>query len=92
MAYTREQKYRYATEIQSAASALAKAYRNFIALTDAARVRTLGDGGAQAIVDAVAHYDEPDKICAASEGLGKPMDSLDVGALKPEERFSKRGN
>ncbi|MCX6770919.1 MAG: pyridoxal 5'-phosphate synthase lyase subunit PdxS [Candidatus Micrarchaeota archaeon] len=46
---------------------------------------------AQAIVDAVAHYDEPGKICAASEGLGKPMDSLDVGALKPEERFSKRG-
>jgi pyridoxal 5'-phosphate synthase pdxS subunit len=46
---------------------------------------------AQAIVDAVAHYDEPDKICKASEGLGKPMDSLDVNTLKPEERLSKRG-
>ena len=46
---------------------------------------------AQAIVDAVAHYDEPDKICAASTGLGKPMDSLDVNTLKPEERLSKRG-
>ncbi len=46
---------------------------------------------AQAIVDAVAHYDEPDKIAAASEGLGKPMDSLDVNTLKPEERLSRRG-
>ena len=46
---------------------------------------------AQAIVDAVAHYDEPDKILAASEGLGKPMDSLDINKLLPEERLSKRG-
>jgi pyridoxal 5'-phosphate synthase pdxS subunit len=46
---------------------------------------------AQAIVDAVAHFNEPDKIRAASEGLGKPMDSLDIGTLKPEERLSKRG-
>ena len=46
---------------------------------------------ASAIVDAVAHYDEPDKILAASEGLGKPMDSLDNNILKPEERLSKRG-
>ena len=46
---------------------------------------------AQAIVDAVAHYDEPEKILAASEGLGKPMDSLDINKLLPEERLSKRG-
>ena len=46
---------------------------------------------ASAIVDAVAHFDEPDKIAAASEGLGKPMDSLDINTLKPEERLSRRG-
>ena len=46
---------------------------------------------ALSIVDAVAHYDEPDKIAAASEGLGKPMDSLDVNTLAPEQRLSKRG-
>ena len=46
---------------------------------------------AQAIVDAVAHYDNPEKILAASEGLGKPMDSLDINKLLPEERLSKRG-
>jgi len=39
----------------------------------------------------VAPYAEPDKIAAASEGLGKPMDSLDVNTLKPEERLSRRG-
>jgi pyridoxal 5'-phosphate synthase pdxS subunit len=46
---------------------------------------------AEAIVDAVAHFDEPEKIAKASEGLGKPMDSLDVGTLAPEQRLSRRG-
>ena len=46
---------------------------------------------AQAIVDAVAHYNDPKKIAAASMGLGKAMDSLDVTILKPEEKLSHRG-
>jgi pyridoxal 5'-phosphate synthase pdxS subunit len=46
---------------------------------------------AQAIVDAVAHFNDAKKIADASEGLGKPMDSLDVFALKPEEKLSRRG-
>lgn len=46
---------------------------------------------AQAIVDAVAHYSNPAKIAKASEGLGKPMDSIDVAKLTPEEKLSRRG-
>jgi len=46
---------------------------------------------AQAIVDAVAHFNDPKKIAAAAEGLGKPMDSLDIDKLSHEERFSHRG-
>ena len=46
---------------------------------------------AQAIVDAVAHFNDPKKIAAAAEGLGKPMDSLDIDKLSQEERFSRRG-
>ena len=46
---------------------------------------------AQAIVDAVAHYNDPKKVAEASEGLGKPMDSIDVSSLKPEEKLSRRG-
>jgi pyridoxal 5'-phosphate synthase pdxS subunit len=47
---------------------------------------------AQAIVDAVAHFSNPKKIAEASEGLGKPMDSLDVNSLAHEQRLSYRGN
>jgi pyridoxal 5'-phosphate synthase pdxS subunit len=46
---------------------------------------------AQAIVDAVAHYNDPKKIASASEGLGKPMDSLDIEKLPHEERLARRG-
>ncbi|VVB99651.1 Pyridoxal 5'-phosphate synthase subunit PdxS [uncultured archaeon] len=46
---------------------------------------------AQAIVDAVAHYNDPKKIAEVSSGLGKPMDSLDVSKLLPEEKLSRRG-
>ena len=46
---------------------------------------------AQAIVDAVAHFNDAKKIAKASEGLGKPMDSIDVNKLMPEEKLSRRG-
>ena len=47
---------------------------------------------AEAIVNAVAHFNNPKKIAEASEGLGKPMDSLDVNTLAHEQRLSYRGN
>lgn len=47
---------------------------------------------AQAIVDAVAHFSNPKKIAEASEGLGKPMESLDVNAIPHDQRLSYRGN
>jgi pyridoxal 5'-phosphate synthase pdxS subunit len=46
---------------------------------------------AQAIVDAVAHFNDPKKIAKASEGLGKAMDSLDITLLKEEQKLSNRG-
>ncbi|VVC01577.1 Pyridoxal 5'-phosphate synthase subunit PdxS [uncultured archaeon] len=46
---------------------------------------------AQAIVDAVAHFNNPKKICEASEGLGKPMDSIDLDSLQPGEKLARRG-
>ena len=46
---------------------------------------------AQAIVDAVAHFSNPAKIAKASEGLGKPMDPLDINKLPHDERLSHRG-
>jgi pyridoxal 5'-phosphate synthase pdxS subunit len=49
------------------------------------------DRRAHSIVDAVAHFSDPKAIAKASEGLGKPMDSLDVSTLAPEERLARRG-
>ncbi len=46
---------------------------------------------AQAIVDAVAHFNNPKKIAEASEGLGTPMESLDIDTLKPEDKLARRG-
>ena len=46
---------------------------------------------AQAIVDAVAHFNDPKEIAEGSEGLGKAMDSLDITLLKDEEKLSRRG-
>ena len=46
---------------------------------------------AQAIVDAVAHFNNPQKIADASGGLGKPMESIDLETLRPEEKLARRG-
>jgi pyridoxal 5'-phosphate synthase pdxS subunit len=46
---------------------------------------------ARAVVDAVAHYKDAKAIAKASEGLGKPMDSLDVTSMKDDQRMAKRG-
>ncbi|MCX8175317.1 MAG: pyridoxal 5'-phosphate synthase lyase subunit PdxS [Candidatus Micrarchaeota archaeon] len=46
---------------------------------------------AEAIVNAVAHYNDPRRLAQFSFGLGKPMDSIDVSKLPAEERLSRRG-
>ncbi len=46
---------------------------------------------ARAIVDAVAHYDDPKVVAQASEGLGEPMRGLDVRKLPESELLQTRG-
>jgi len=46
---------------------------------------------ARGIVDAVAHFNEPEVIARASEGLGEPMPGLDVRALPEKELLQLRG-
>jgi len=46
---------------------------------------------AKAIVDAVAHFNDPEKVAKASEGLGEPMKGLDVTSMPEEQRLAKRG-
>ena len=46
---------------------------------------------ARGIVDAVAHFNEPEVIARASEGLGEPMRGLDVRALPEKELLQLRG-
>lgn len=43
---------------------------------------------ARAIIDATAHYNEPDKIAKASENLGSPMPGLEISTL--ETKMSQR--
>lgn len=47
---------------------------------------------AKAIVDAVAHFEDPHAVAKASEGLGDAMKGLDVTSLLEENRMAKRGN
>ena len=46
---------------------------------------------ARAIVDAVAHYDDPKFLAEVSMGLGECMPSLDVRTMADEERLAVRG-
>ena len=46
---------------------------------------------AEAIVKAVAYYNDPAILAGVSYGLGKAMDSVDVSALSDEQRYAKRG-
>jgi len=46
---------------------------------------------ARAIVDAVAHFNDPHVIARASENLGEPMRGLDVRALAERELLQTRG-
>jgi pyridoxal 5'-phosphate synthase pdxS subunit len=44
---------------------------------------------ARAIVDAVAHFNEPEKIAKASEGLGEAMSGIEISKL--ETKMASRG-
>ncbi|HIH23144.1 TPA: pyridoxal 5'-phosphate synthase lyase subunit PdxS, partial [Candidatus Micrarchaeota archaeon] len=46
---------------------------------------------AKAIVDAVAHFEDPYAVAKASEGLGDAMKGLDVAGMPEENRMAKRG-
>lgn len=46
---------------------------------------------AEAIVEAVHHFDEPDMIAKVSKGLGEPMRGIDVHTLRDDEVLQYRG-
>ena len=46
---------------------------------------------AKAVVEATTHYNNPEVIAKASQGLGEPMPGMDVRTMKPEELLSVRG-
>ncbi|MFW5686107.1 MAG: pyridoxal 5'-phosphate synthase lyase subunit PdxS [Spirochaetota bacterium] len=46
---------------------------------------------ARAIVDAVANYDNPEKLAEISRGLGLPMSGLSVTTMEPGDRIASRG-
>lgn len=45
----------------------------------------------KAIVEAVTHYDDPDKLSEISEGLGGAMHGQDIESMPQEERMQERG-
>ena len=46
---------------------------------------------ARAIVEATAHFDNPDIIAKVSEGLGQPMRGIELSTLAESERLARRG-
>ncbi|MEW6227390.1 MAG: pyridoxal 5'-phosphate synthase lyase subunit PdxS [Bacillota bacterium] len=46
---------------------------------------------ARAIVDATAHYNDPDILARVSRGIGEPMRGLAAASLREEERLQVRG-
>lgn len=47
---------------------------------------------AEAIVQAVTYYNDPDKLAKIQSGLLEPMEGLDVRGFKAEELFATRGS
>jgi len=46
---------------------------------------------AEAIVEAVEFYDDPEKLVKISKGLGEPMKGIDIGSLDDKEMLQTRG-
>ncbi|MEJ2580130.1 MAG: pyridoxal 5'-phosphate synthase lyase subunit PdxS [Acidobacteriota bacterium] len=45
----------------------------------------------RAIVEAVTHWQDPERLAELSRGLGEAMSGLEAGKLTPEEMLSRRG-
>jgi pyridoxal 5'-phosphate synthase pdxS subunit len=46
---------------------------------------------ARAIVEATTHFEDPERVAAASRELGEPMPGLETSDLAPEEQLATRG-
>ena len=46
---------------------------------------------AKSVVDAVTYWQDPKKLAEISTGLGEAMRGIELSALSPEQRLSKRG-
>jgi len=46
---------------------------------------------ARAIVEAVAHYSDPEKVLAASMNLGEAMPGIEIGTIPETQRMADRG-
>jgi pyridoxal 5'-phosphate synthase pdxS subunit len=46
---------------------------------------------ARAIVEATTHFDDPERVARASEGLGEAMTSLEARKLDDAQLLSPRG-
>lgn len=46
---------------------------------------------AKAIVEAVAHFDDPDVLARVSRGIGEPMRGIDISKLSEKELLQTRG-
>lgn len=46
---------------------------------------------ANAIVEAVTYYDDPEKLASISHGLKKAMEGIDIAKIPEEERLQERG-
>ena len=46
---------------------------------------------AKAIVEAVLNYDDPKALAEISQGLGEPMQGLDIATMPEDERMATRG-
>jgi pyridoxal 5'-phosphate synthase pdxS subunit len=46
---------------------------------------------ARAIVEATTHFEDPERVARASEGLGAAMTSLETRKLEPGQLLADRG-
>src|SRR3982751_4015930 len=46
---------------------------------------------ARAIVEATTHFEDPERVARASEGLGEAMPGLETRGMTPEEQLATRG-
>src|ERR687892_236140 len=57
----------------------------------AAMIRSKGEAGTAAIVEATTHYADPARVARASEGLGTAMSSLETRKLEQHQLLANRG-